>query len=137
MASGLAKSGGSQPGKAEKDPAVSAISHLRVARTYKPDRNGAKRLARRYGPQLVCVRHRLNAAGTVRYTTVELLVERVPIAARARSRIAIRIPAADKATRRQMLAGGAQWDPQHGYWLLPRNVARSLQLLRYVVPIGE
>ena len=111
------------------------ISLLRVAKTYRPDRNGAKRFAKRYGDQLVCVRHRLDAAGTVRYTTVELLVESTPVDLPARSKVAVRIPAGDKATRRLMLAGGAQWQPKQKYWLLPRIVASNLRLLRHVVPI--
>lgn len=111
------------------------ISLLRVAKTYRPDRNGAKRFARRYGDQLVCVRHRLNVSGTVRYTTVELLVESAPVPQQARSQIAIRIPAEARATRRLLLASGAQWQPKQKYWLLPRIVASNLRLLRHVVPI--
>lgn len=110
------------------------LSSLRVAKTYQPDRNGAKRFARRYGDQLVCVRHRLNPSGTVRHTTVELLVESTPIASRTRSQVALRIPPADKATRKVLLAYGAQWKPQQKHWLLPRIVAKNLRLLRYVVP---
>jgi hypothetical protein len=123
----------------KEDPSAASppTAHLRVARTYRPDCNGAKRLARRYGDRLVCIRHRLNAAGTVRYTTVELLIERVPVVARSRTRIAIRVPAATKATRQRLLASGAQWQPQQRYWILPRNVARNLRLLRYAVPIQD
>lgn len=115
--------------------AVSSLSALRVAKTYSPEQNGAKRFARRYGDQLVCVRHRLNESGTIRHTTVELLIESTPVASRARSLVAIRIPATDKSTRTVLLACSAQWQAKERYWLLPRMVAKNLRLLRSAVPI--
>lgn len=114
---------------------MSALSSLRVAKTYAPDQNGAKRFARRFGEQLVCVRHRLSESGTMRHTTVELLVESTPVACRPRTLVAIRIPHSDKATRAVLIACGAQWHPKQGYWLLHRMVAKNLRLLRNVVPI--
>ena len=113
----------------------SPLSTLRVAKTYAPEQNGAKRFAKRYGSQLVCVRHRLDATGTMRHTTVELLIESTPVASRTRSLVALRIPATDKPTRRLLIACGAQWRSRQNYWLLPRLVAKNLRLLRRVVPI--
>ena len=110
-------------------------STLRVAKTYPPDKDGAKRFARRYGEQLVCVRHRLNEAGTVRHTTVELLIESTPIASRARALVAVRIDPSDKPMRARMIARGAEWQPKQRYWLLPRQVAKNLGLLPNVVSI--
>lgn len=112
-----------------------ALSHLRVVRTYSPQQNGAKRFARRYGSQLVCVRHRLDHAGTLRHTTVELVVESTPVLPRARADVAIRIPPDDRATRALLLACGARWQSRQKYWLLPQLVARNLRLLRYRVGI--
>lgn len=111
------------------------LSSLRVAKTYSPEQAGARRFAKRYGDQLVCVRHRLNETGTVRHTTVELLVETTPVVSRARSLVAIRISPTDKATRTVLMACGAKWLPKQRYWLLPRLVAKNLRLLRNVVPI--
>ena len=92
--------------------AAPALSSLRVAKTYSPERDGAKRFARRYGEQLVCVRHRLDATGTMRHTTVKLLVESTPVVSRSRAVVALRIPPTDKATRVVLLAAGAQWQPK-------------------------
>jgi len=111
------------------------LSSLRVSKTYSPKQAGARRFAKRYGDQLVCVRHRLNETGTIRHTTVELLVETTPVASRARSLVAIRIAPTDKATRTLLMACGAQWLPKQRYWLLTRLVAKNLRLLRNVVPI--
>ena len=112
------------------------LSSLRVAKTYSPDQNGAKRFAKRYGNSLVCVRHRLSDDGQLRHTTVELLIESTPVASRARTLVAVRIPPMDKATRTLLLACGANWLPKHKYWLMPRMVAKNLRLLRHVVPVN-
>ncbi|CAD5373042.1 conserved hypothetical protein [Rubrivivax sp. A210] len=110
------------------------LAALAVAKTYAPDQNGAKRFEKRYGDKLVCVRHRLSDDGTVRHTTVELLIESTPVASRARSLVAVKIGASDKATRTLLMACGAQWVPKQKYWLVPRMVAKNLRLLKNVVP---
>jgi hypothetical protein len=110
------------------------LAALRVAKTYAPHQNGAKRFARRYGDQLVCVRHRLSDDGSVRYTSVELLIESTPVASRARTLVAVRIGASDKTTRTLLMACGAQWVPKEKYWLLPRMAAKNLRLLKNMVP---
>jgi hypothetical protein len=110
------------------------LAALRVAKTYAPDQNGAKRFARRYADQLVCVRHRLSDDGAVRHTTVELLIESTPVASRARTLVAVKIGPTDKNTRTLLMACGALWVPKERYWLLPRMVAKNLRLLRSVVP---
>jgi len=123
----------SQPGSFT---AMSDFSGLRVSKKFTPQQNGAKRFALRYGDSLVCVRHRLNETGTMRHTTVELLVESTPVASRARSLVAVRINQADKATRVLLIACGAQWQPKQRYWLLPRIVAKNLCLIGKIVPMS-
>ena len=110
------------------------LSALRVAKTYAPEQSGAKRFALRYADQLVCVRHRLSDDGSIRHTTVELLIESTPVVSRARTLVAIKIGASDKNTRTLLMACGAQWVPKEKYWLLPRMVAKNLRLLKNVVP---
>jgi hypothetical protein len=112
------------------------LSSLCVAKTYSPEQNGAKRFARRYGEQLICVRHRLSDDGTIRHTSVELLVESTPVACRARMLVAIKIGASDRATRTLLMAYGAQWMSKEKYWLVPRIIAKNLRLLRHVVAIS-
>lgn len=97
--------------------------------------DGAKRFARRYGDQLVCVRHRVSKDGLTRFTTVELLAETTPIATRQRTMIVLRLPAAAKSTRSLLLACGATWDAKNRVWLLPHMVAKGLRLLKYRVPV--
>jgi hypothetical protein len=114
--------------------ANATLAALRVAKTYAPDQNGAKRFAKCYGDKLVCVRHRLSDDGSVRHATVELLIESTPVASRARTLVAVKIGASDKNTRTLLMSCGAQWMPKEKYWLLPRMVAKNLRLLKNVVP---
>lgn len=108
-----------------------ALHTLRVSKTYAPDRDGAKRFARRHGNALICVRHRLSHDGLTRYTTIELVAEVTPVASRQRSTIALRIPDSSKPLRSLLLACGATWDSKHRLWLLPHMVARGLRLMKY------
>lgn len=111
------------------------LSGTRVAKTYAPHQNGAKRFARRYGENLVCVRSRLSDDGRMRHTTIELWVESTPVATRARSMVAIKIESTDRSNRTLLLAHGAKWVSKSRYWLIPRQVAKNLRLLKNAVPI--
>jgi hypothetical protein len=112
-----------------------SLRNLRIAKTYAPDQDGAKRFAKRHGDNLVCVRHRVSDDGLTRFTTVELLVETTPITTRKRSVIALQIPSTTKSMRSLLLACGATWDSKHKLWLIPHMVAKSLRLLKYRAPI--
>ena len=114
-----------------------ALNRMRVSRTYGPGQKGAKRLAQRYGRQLVCVRHRVNAGETRRYTTVELVVDSMPITREASTQVLLRIPFDDHALRTILIACGAQWRPANQTWTLPRIVAKRLRLMRYALRTGE
>jgi hypothetical protein len=85
-------------------------------------------------PSPFALEYRLSDDGSVRHTSVELLVESTPVASRARTLVAIKIGASDKNTRTLLMACGAQWVAKERYWLLPRMVAKNLRLLKYIVP---
>ena len=108
-----------------------ALRSLRVAKTYAPEQDGAKRFAKRHGENLVCVRHRMSEDGLTRHTTVELLAETTPVAIRQRSLVALRIPDSTKSMRSLLLACGATWDAKNKLWLIPHMVAKGLRLLKY------
>ena len=110
-----------------------ALSELRVAKRYAPEQDGAKRFALRYGESLVCVRHRLNPAGTVRHTTVEVLVETTPVVPSGNRLVALRLGPTEKSTRSLLLACGGLWNNSAKHWLVPRKVAQSLGLLDRIV----
>ena len=114
-----------------------SVRSLRVAKTYAPEQDGAKRFAKRHGETLVCVRHRLSEDGLTRHTTVELLAETTPVATRQRSLIALRIPDSTKSMRSLLFACGAKWDPTNKLWLIPLMVAKGLRLLKYRAALPE
>jgi len=45
--------------------------------TLRPGQNGTKRLAKKYGERLVCVRYRYDRSTGRRYTTVELIEDEI------------------------------------------------------------
>lgn len=83
----------------------------------------------------MCVRHRLSDDGLTRHTTVELLIESLPVQTRDREIIAIRPPPLTQDRRAHLIANGAEWHPRKRYWLLPRLVARLLGLVRHRVSL--
>lgn len=50
-----------------------------VIKTLRPGDSGTKKLTRRYGERLVCVRYRKDQNSNRRYTTIELIVDEGPI----------------------------------------------------------
>ena len=79
-----------------------------------PDRAGARRLARKNGNALVGVRHRADAGGRIRYTTVELLIERAPIKPRSDRVEGVKVDDNERSLQAVARAAGARWDPKSG-----------------------
>lgn len=117
---------------------TTAWSLTRVIKKISPQQPGARKLARRYGDALVCVRHRHDAEGAVRYTTVELLVEQLPIAHRTPpdQLVAVRLASGEASLRRLVIASGGQWDPTLRAWWMTRATARRLRQLKKIVALG-
>lgn len=112
-----------------------AWNRTRVTKKYAPTQPGARKLAQRYGADLVCVRHRQNLEGTVRYTTIELLVEQMPVLPRKPpgQLLAVRLRRGEVDLRRQLMALGGQWDSKLSTWWVTRRIATQLKLLDRVV----
>jgi hypothetical protein len=119
-------------------PPPAAWKLTRVVKKIGPTQPGARKLARRYGNELVCVRHRHNLDGTIRYTTVELVVEQLPIVPRrAQSAVlCVRLSGGESELRRRLMAEGGQWDPGMRAWWVTRETAQRLQLMKRVVAEG-
>jgi hypothetical protein len=109
-----------------------------VTKKLSPKQPGARKLAQRYGNALVCVRHRQDTEGSIRYTTVELLVEQAPIARRRPDTelLGVRLEKGELELRRRVIAAGGQWDARTCAWWLTRSAARRLRLLKKVVATG-
>jgi hypothetical protein len=108
-------------------------SKLRVTKKLPTTSRGAIKLARQFGDALVCVRHRVDAEARFRYTTVELLVEKVEMLPRQSRMVRIRIHRDEYALRTVVRAAGAVCDTRTGLWQLPKRVATILRLSHRIV----
>jgi hypothetical protein len=102
----------------------------RVVKTLRPTQAGALKLARRYGPALVCVRYRHDAAGSTRYTTVELIVEEVAVQRRVsdRTMVGVRIAWGEATLSAKAKSLGARWDKPSQLWRMSMRTARLLDV---------
>ena len=105
----------------------------RVVKRLSPTQSGAIKLARRYGEALVCVRYRHDADGNHRLTTVELVIERVPIIHRPSPTVAVKLPLDEPTLRVRAMTLGAEWDGKARVWYMSRAVAKELGVLKQIV----
>ena len=136
MGAGMHNSGWAdfpQPRRAGSD-----VSAYRVIKKLSPEKPGAIKLAQRYGDALVCVRHRLDASGQTRVTTIELILEQTAVQARKRSApdatarsapvVGVQIAWDEKPLQQAAKGAGATWDAGARLWRMPESVARALGL---------
>jgi hypothetical protein len=122
------------------------LAPTRVVKRLSPLQPGAIKLARRYGRALVCVRYRHDAAGRMRYTTVELVVDEAPLddsarrarsaaaaAARAKRIVAVVLDPNDLSLRKAAMSHGAAWNARDRVWYMPHAVAKALKILDRIV----
>jgi hypothetical protein len=115
------------------DPQRSDDTGFPVIKRMAPHQPGAVKLARRYGDALVCVRYRQDPDGQHRCTTVELVVERVPIVRRPGRVLGLRLRHDEKTLRIQLLQAGAVWDAAAKLWRVPAAAVKALGLEGRVV----
>jgi len=124
------------PTRERSIPAHDAYSQTRVVKKLSATQAGARKLARLYGDALVCVRYRHDAERRCRYTTVELVVDRAPIARRNRSLdaiVVVRIPFGDTERQMQAQVHGARWDAKTKVWYMRRSTAKQLGLQKLII----
>lgn len=109
------------------------VDALRVVKTLRPPQPGTIKLARHWGDALICVRYRHDSSSTRRYTTVELIVEEVPIQRYVTQRTVVGVtivgPDSLRATAMKL---GAQWDPKARLWKMSMRTATALGLAAHV-----
>jgi hypothetical protein len=108
-------------------------SRPRVSKTLSPNQPGAIKLARRHGDALVCVRYRLTADGRHRWTTIELIVERIPVVRRTARIVGVRIGFEETRLQQAVRAKGATWDRSAKLWRLDQRAAAVLGLESRIV----
>lgn len=116
-----------------KTNANAPSSFGKVTKTLAPLQPGTLKLARRYGPMLVCVRYREDPISSKRLTTVELIVDEWPLTRRTDPLVKVRLPYDDEGLRRRARALGAEWNPKERVWTMPKSIARLLKLSHRVI----
>ena len=111
-------------------------ANYRVMKTLLPQDRGALQWARHYGDALVCVRHRTDAKGKVRHTTVELLVQSMPIRPRSFKMVYVRLASHEHTLRDIVQTAGGRWDAKQRLWRLPSRVAGILSLRHRIVDVS-
>lgn len=101
-----------------------------VIKRLTPGAAGTKQLLKRFGTVLVCVRYRLDEAGSRRFTTVELIVDERPTTPRP---ALVRIAYKETELRRRVKDAGGEWDARLQLWRLPKAAVKKLGLADRVV----
>jgi hypothetical protein len=111
--------------------------------TLRPGAPGTKRLAKRYGERLVCVRYLYDEARGRRLKTVELVVDETPWKGRARRPrrddhdiVRVRIGWRETDLRLAVKKAGAVWRPARKTWEMSWEAVRALDIQHRVVPEG-
>jgi hypothetical protein len=117
----------------DEQPSGSSASKLRVTKKLAATDRGAIKLSQQFGPALVCVRHRTDSEARYRYTTVELLVEKVAMQPRQAKMVHIRVNPKEYGLRTVVRTAGAVWDSKVGLWRIPKRVATVLRLTGRIV----
>ncbi len=111
----------------------SPMAELRVIKKLAPGVRGTKALTTAYGPELVCVRHRLDTSGTKRLTTVELIVAETIIQRRPGPTVDIALRPHETELISRLRAAGGRWHKEAGVWTLRRSIAVALGLKQRIV----
>jgi hypothetical protein len=105
-----------------------------VAKTLWPGMPGTSALLQKHGQQLVCVRYRHAQNGTIRYTTIELLVSegRVRIRPKATQIYGVKIDLQEPDLSKQAKALGAKWDRDDDLWKMSGYAVLELGLVHRI-----
>ena len=103
---------------------------MRIGKTVKPGKPGSARWVRRFGDRLICVRYRYDRGRSMRYTTVELVVDICPWTpgvlfprgadpdGLAPEVVFVQVSFNEQALREQVKAAGGRWDRERKAWEL-------------------
>lgn len=109
-------------------------TNLRVIKKIAANARGAKALTAEFGEKLLCVRHRIDATGTKRLITVELIVSEKIIARRPGPTVDVAVRVHEKDVQARLKAAGARWDVAEQVWRIRRSTAIALGLKSRIVP---
>ena len=138
----MAREGYVDAGAGVRQPALHRwrCAPMETRLTRQPGQDGTKKLLKRFGERLVCVRYRYDAARSLRHKTVELIVESVAWRPRPRHLrrrdddiVAVRIAWQEADLRERAKRLGAVWRPAQKLWEMHWGDVKRLELQERVV----
>lgn len=107
------------------------LATSRVTKRLSPGVGGTKKLLKRHGHALVCVRYRQDPLGLMRFTTVELMVDAVIKNMKQfdRTRFGLALRPTERTKRLTAIAAGARWHEANGLWWLRGSAIRRLGMI--------
>jgi hypothetical protein len=114
-----------------------------VRKTLRPGERGTKKLVKRHGDDLVCVRYRYDERAGLRLTTVELVVERArwkpPRRIPDSTLVSVKVEPWERSLQERLRKAGARWDPRLRLWRMRYDKAVDLRIRKRIVtrPPGE
>jgi hypothetical protein len=111
-------------------PAMPPLARTRVGKSIPVGHPGTHKLAQRMGTSLLLVRYRYDWTGLYRYTTVELLVEALPVSRghRLQDTFTVRLGKYEGTLKDAVRRHGGAWDPHLMAWTLPGRAVQALGL---------
>lgn len=111
-------------------PPMPPLSRTRVGKSLAIGRPGTIKLMQRLGPSLLLVRYRYDWTGLYRYTTVELLIDALPVTRghRPQDTFVVRLGKYESALKAAVRQSGGRWDSQLMAWTLSGHAVQSLGL---------
>jgi hypothetical protein len=97
-----------------------------------PGQPGTKKLLKKFGKDLICVRYRYDAQKALRYTTIELIVDTKQVKEKKcqsptpdpDSIVKIKVNYQEEELRKRIKAHGGKWNPVEKVWeVLYKHVA--------------
>jgi len=105
---------------------------LKTRLTLMPGANGTKKLLKRYGNRLVCVRYRYDPERRRRLKTVELIEEESSWIGSAAIYL-VKIGYDEPAAREKAKGAGARWNGERKLWMMTGESVRRLGFEERVV----
>jgi hypothetical protein len=124
-----------RPERPPPPPALAGRTDVR--KTLRPGEAGTRKLVRKYGDDLVCVRYRHDDTAGVRLTTVEIVVERAklrrPRALPPSALVYAMVEPWETPLHEKLKKSGARWDPALRLWRMRYDAALALGLRRRIL----
>ena len=121
-----------------KSSAYRTASDMITERTLLPGDPGSKKLIKKYGDALICVRYRLDRVLRKKIKTVELIVEEKPYQFKAgkipwNKRVKIKINYGEKDLGLLTRNAGGVWNRKEKVWELPYHQFKALGLTHRMI----